>query len=126
MILKFILYFQKNINSDFQENVFELCGRCYAENLDNVFQPIVENLKSHLMGIREADILFSFRMTYFNTSTHRYFENIFDLLDASAERGSSVSIIWYYEEDDEPIEEQGEIFAEDLKHAVFELKEVPA
>ena len=45
--------------------------------------------------------------------------------DAAA-RGASVSINWYYDEEDDTMQELGEEFGEDLKHATFNVEKLDA
>lgn len=114
-----------DVDFDFQANIFSLRGMCYLENVSEFFKPVLEVFEPYLKDLSDAEVSFSFHMSYFNSSSARIIMRLFDLLDATAERGNKVSIIWNYEEDDDSMEEQGEDFGEDLEHASFEMKAIP-
>ena len=47
---------------------------------------------------------------------------LFELLDEAASRGNVIEITWRYERDDDNMQELGEEFSEELKHASFTLE----
>ena len=47
-------------------------------------------------------------------------------LDTAAAAGAAVKIGWYYDEEDDTMQELGEEFGEDLKHAEFRLEKMAA
>lgn len=111
------------VDFNFQLNVFNLDGSSYMEKPDVFFNPIIEKFKTHLID-STGDVVFNFRMIYFNSMSTRFIMRFFDNLEPYAENGNKVSIFWYYEEDDDTMEELGEEFGEDLEHASFALKEM--
>ena len=49
---------------------------------------------------------------------------LMDKLDEAAESGGFVDVFWYYDPEDDTMEELGEEFGEDLEHAKFYLEEL--
>ena len=47
---------------------------------------------------------------------------LFELLDETADQGRQVNIEWYYQEEDDTMEEFGEDYSEDIEHASFSMK----
>ncbi len=110
------------VDFNFQTNTFKLGGMCYAENINDFFKHITDALYQHLAEISNENVVFDFHFSYFNSSSARLIMRMFDKLEAAAEAGNDVSIVWNYDEEDDTMEEQGEEYGEDLVHAQFEKK----
>ncbi|MBT6094009.1 MAG: DUF1987 domain-containing protein [Rhodospirillaceae bacterium] len=108
------------VDFDFATNIYVLRGMCFMEDVSGFFEPLMAPLKQHFEALEGAEVRFDFALSYFNSSAARIVLSLFDLLDAAAERGNSVTIQWHHE-DDEDMAEQGEEFGEDLVHATFEI-----
>jgi SiaC family regulatory phosphoprotein len=63
-----------------------------------------------------------FALIYFNSSSAKAIMLLLEKLDELAVRNVSVTINWYYDEEDDTMRELGAEFGEDLKHAEFKLK----
>ena len=50
---------------------------------------------------------------------------LMDRLDAAAANGASVDVFWYYDPEDDTMQELGEEFGEDLVNAAFHLEKMP-
>lgn len=109
------------VSFDFGNNVFSLKGESYPEDVKEFYGPVIERLETHLNALEGADVNFTFEFVYFNSSTAKVLMGLFELLDATAARGSKVKVVWAFEADDDNMEELGEEFGEDLEHARFEL-----
>jgi SiaC family regulatory phosphoprotein len=114
------------IDFNLTENTFLIKGESYPEDVNDFYGPIMENLKDHFDALDGGKAMFVFELIYFNSSTAKILMNLFDLLDEAAEAGCDISIEWRHEEDDDNMEEFGEEFGEDIEHASFELKAIPA
>jgi len=112
-----------DIDFNFQDNVFEIRGMCYLENVGEFFKPILADFELHLESLNGADIVFNFRMSYFNSTSARQLVRILDKLDAAAERENTVTINWHHADDDDSMMEQGEDLGDDIAHARFEIIE---
>ena len=50
---------------------------------------------------------------------------LMDKLDAAAKNGAAVDVYWYYDKEDDTMQELGEEFGEDLENAKFHLEKMP-
>ena len=107
------------VSFDFEAGHFSFSGESYPEDAASFFGPLLESLRRYLEQGR--DVLFEFRLVYFNSSSAKALMNIFLMLEAAAEQGTSVTVNWRYAADDEAMEEFGEDFASDLEHTRFVL-----
>ncbi|SDG78342.1 DUF1987 domain-containing protein [Roseospirillum parvum] len=110
------------INFDFAANTFLIKGESYPEDVDSFYGEIIEALETHLESQQGATIRLDLELIYFNSSTAKVLMELFEMMDAAAERGNDVLVAWHYEADDDNMEELGGEFAEELAHARFELK----
>lgn len=110
-----------DISFDFANNSFSIRGESYPEDVNEFYGPIVEKLEEHLTNLKKSEVIFLFELIYFNSSTAKILMGLFEMLDEAAENGSTVHIVWAYEEDDDNMEELGEEFCEDLEHATYKL-----
>lgn len=109
------------VSFDFANNIFLLKGESYPEDVKEFYGPAIERLEKHLSDLDGATVNFTFEFIYFNSSTAKVLMGLFDMLDATAERGNTVTVNWAFESDDDNMEELGEEFGEDLEHATFNL-----
>jgi len=112
------------IDFDFTSNKFSIRGESYPEDVTAFYGEVIENLESHLSSMDDGDVEFNFELIYFNSSTAKVLMGLFDTLEEAAEEGLSVTVNWYYDEEDDTMEELGEEFAEDLEAATFNMKKL--
>ncbi|GAB6054459.1 DUF1987 domain-containing protein [Magnetospira thiophila] len=112
------------IEFDFAANRFLISGESYPENVTEFFGSLIGDFQQHLESQSGADIFFTFRLKYFNSSTAKVLMLILESLDETASRGNKVTVIWCYEADDDNMMEMGEEFGEDLENADFQLQEI--
>ena len=110
------------IDFDFQNLVFRVRGESYPEDVTAFYSPILEKLGTCLEGAAGKAVEFNFELIYFNSSSAKVILGIFDQLDEVAGAGSDVTINWYYDAEDDTMEELGQEFGEDLESAKFNLK----
>jgi hypothetical protein len=110
------------IDFNFDANVFTIRGESYPEDVTAFYGEIIDNLESHLEGLEGGTVEFNFELIYFNSSTAKVLMGLFDILEETAEGAVDVVVNWYYDEEDDTMEELGEEFAEDLEHATFNMK----
>lgn len=97
------------------ELVFD--GESYPENVTVFFEPLLEKLKSFLEDTDRLTVIF--RLSYFNTSSAKYFYDLLSLLEES-KKLVEIKVFWYYREDDDVMHEHGEDFQIDFDLS-FEL-----
>jgi hypothetical protein len=102
-----------SVNFDANSCILEIAGESYPENALEFFKPVYEWLSKYLNS-NSNDITFNFKMIYFNTSSSKAILDILDLIENHYKKNGKISVNWYYEQDDEDIQESGEEFAEGL------------
>jgi len=111
-----------HIAFDFEKNSFRIAGESYPEDVTLFFSPVIEALETHLKTNGTAPVRFEFELIYFNSSSAKAIMTIMEILDAAAKDGAQVDVFWFYDAEDDTMEELGEEFGEDLEHATFHLK----
>jgi len=109
---------------DFEKNTFRIAGESYPEDVTKFFGPLIEALETHLDANGSKPVRFEFELIYFNSSSAKAIMTIMEILDATAKAGAEVEVYWFYDAEDDTMEELGEEFGEDLEHATFHLKEM--
>ena len=97
------------IHFDFDANAYAIRGESYPEDVSAFYGPVLEPLEDRLQTADTVE--FNFELIYFNSSSAKILMRLFDLLEATAERGAEVSITWYYDAEDDTMEELGEEIA---------------
>ncbi|MGF1453169.1 MAG: DUF1987 domain-containing protein [Opitutales bacterium] len=100
-------------------NRLSLTGQSYPENSFEFYGPIKDWLEELLEG-QPASLLVEFRLDYFNTSSSKCLLDILERLEAHHQQFGNIAIRWYYDSEDEDMEESGQDFGEDLE-LPFEL-----
>lgn len=101
---------------DKNNGIFEISGRSLPEDSAEFFQPVLDWLDEYKEAANPATE-FVFKLEYFNTASSKL---ILDVL-SNLEDIENTTIIWYFHEDDEDMEEAGEEFSE-LVELPFEFK----
>lgn len=112
------------VSFDFAGNVLALSGESYPEDVTIFYNPLFDALDAYLAEMHSGDCRFEFKLVYFNSSSAKALMMLMEKLDDAAKSGNSISIGWYYDPEDETMQELGEEFGEDLEHAVFQLREL--
>ena len=107
---------------DYENHVLEISGEAYPENNDDFYRPIFNSLQEYIKEGSDAPLNFHFKLIYFNSSSARVIMKLFELLDETADQGRQVNIEWYYQDEDDTMEEFGEDYSEDIEHASFSMK----
>ncbi len=110
------------IDFDFATNAYAIRGESYPEDVSALYGPVLEQLEDHLKTVGTGTVEFNVELIYFNSSSAKILMRLFDLLEETAAAGADVTINWYYDVEDDTMEELGEEFAEDLVHARFSMK----
>lgn len=87
--------------------VLELKGRSIPENSIEFYKPVIDMLDKYATNPKPVTNV-NVQLEYFNTSSSKCILDLFKKLEAINNNGSSVTINWHYEEDDEDMLEAGE------------------
>lgn len=98
---------------DPENDIFEISGRSLPEDVVSFYQPIMDWLDEYVKEpLPETE--FVFKYTYFNTATSKVILDILFKLEEYHNNGIKLNVIWFYEEDDEDMLDQGEEFGDNV------------
>ena len=110
------------ISLDAATGIISLKGKSYPENTFDFYEPVVGWLKSFFAEAKSgAKVVFD--ISYFNSSSSKLFFDIFDILEEAVDNGSTLSIEWMYDAENDSAKEAGEDFKDDFETLEFELIE---
>jgi hypothetical protein len=99
------------IECELDSGTFHISGRSIPENSIEFYKPLFDWLDSYVENPHEKTEM-NVQLEYFNTSSSKCLVEVFRRLEKVKEKGQEVAINWFYEEDDEDMEESGEDFKE--------------
>ncbi len=92
-------YTTPEVNFNMITGMCEISGESFLEETAKFYAPLSDWLKLYTVQIKKP-IIFSLKLTYFNTSTSKWILNILNVLQEFNEDGGDVIVNWYYDEDD--------------------------
>ncbi|MGM0582429.1 MAG: DUF1987 domain-containing protein [Bacteroidota bacterium] len=101
---------------------FLISGRSIPENSIEFYKPLLDWLDKYVHNPLDSTT-FEIKLEYFNTSSSKCLVEIFRKLEKIHDNGSKVTVEWYFDEEDEDMEESGEDFKEIIK-IPFNMKEI--
>lgn len=102
-------YFVPTVNFDAENGVCEISGESYLEETRVFYEQLIEWLKKY-DETTTNNLTFSFKLTYFNTSSSRCILDILNQLKEMIDNGKDIKVNWYYQQDDEDMQEEVEDF----------------
>ena len=105
--------------------ILELKGRSIPENSVEFYKPLNEWIDSY--GAKPcSETVVDIKLEYFNTSSSKCILDLFKKLEYISKQGSVVSVNWYFEQDDEDMEEAGEDYQAIIKlpFKMIEVEEI--
>ncbi len=93
-------------------------GRSLPENVAKFYQPVVEWCAMLSAEVVKMDI----NLEYINSASAKKILELLKVLDSNNKIKEFI-VIWHYEKDDEDVLENGQIFEELLRKAVFRYQE---
>jgi hypothetical protein len=112
------------IDFDFGKNHLKLSGESYPEDVTEFYQPVFSALDAYLATLGSGGCRFDFQLIYLNSSSAKAVMTLMDKLDAAAAKGAPIEVYWFYDENDDNMQELGEEFGEDLENAKFHLEKM--
>ena len=109
---------------DFAHNHLKISGESYPEDVTEFYRPIFKALDSYLGTLGQGRCRFDFELIYLNSSSAKAVMMLIDKLEAAAKSGVSVEVYWFYDREDDTMQELGEEFGEDLETATFHLEKM--
>jgi hypothetical protein len=114
------------IDFDFGKNHLKLSGESYPEDVTEFYNPVFSALDAYLATLGPGSCRFDFELIYLNSSSAKAVMMLMDKLDAAAAKGAAVDVYWFYDEEDDTMQELGEEFGEDLENAKYHLEKMTA
>lgn len=107
------------------EGKLELKGRSIPENSVEFYKPLNDWIDAYGASPKAATVV-DIKLEYFNTSSSKCILDLFKKLEGINGKGTDVSINWYFEEDDEDMEEAGEDYQAiiSLPFKIIEVEEI--
>ncbi|MFO7863542.1 MAG: DUF1987 domain-containing protein, partial [Salinivirgaceae bacterium] len=94
-----------------REGIFSFSGTSMSEDAVGFYMPVIKWLKDYAADPNPMTHV-KFKMTYFNTASSKLLWEIMSLLQDLYSNGNKVKIDWIFQDEDEDMEEAGEIYAE--------------
>ena len=113
------------VKFDAENGVLELKGRSIPENSIEFYKPLNEWIEKYGENPKSNTIV-DIKLEYFNTSSSKCILDLFKQLEKLNNKDTDVQINWYFEEDDEDMEEAGEDYQAiiDLPFKMIEAEEI--
>ncbi len=96
---------------DRQESILKIEGRSYPEEGMDFFDPILVRFKT-LQDSDNPIRVVHVRLEYYNSATSKALAELFITMIRAKNRGHETKIIWEFEEDDDGIQEDIDMFIE--------------
>lgn len=114
-----------SIHFDSETGVLMLKGRSIPENSIEFYNPLNEWLEEYAVTPKNSTIV-DVRLEYFNTSSSKCILDFFKKLERVNNNGKEVQVNWYFETDDEDMEEAGEDYEAivGLPFKIIEVEEI--
>ena len=112
--------FTPKVIFDPEENCFEISGESRPENAGKFYEPILDWLDKYYklrywqdskFKNEENATVFKFKLDYFNSTSAKFILDILKKLESFKKEEISISVNWYYEEQDLDMKESGEEFS---------------
>ncbi len=100
----------------------EISGRSRMTDPCDFYEELQRTLESCYHAFHKTIIL-DFYLEYINTGSSKLIYHMLAFLQSLADKGGILEVNWYYEEDDEIIQEAGEVL-ESLLSVPFHMREI--
>jgi DNA-directed RNA polymerase subunit RPC12/RpoP len=102
---------------DVEKELFEFSGKSVPEDAAKFYEPVLAWIDAYVQDQPLQKSVVTFRMGYFNTTTSKI---ILGIVQKLAKIKKEVVIKWYYAEEDEEMQEYGEVL-EEITRLKFEM-----
>lgn len=96
---------------DKQAGVFSISGKSLPEDVKEFYGPLLKWLESYCAEPNPETTL-KVKMDYFNTASSKMLLEIFEVFKNLHDQGSKVLVDWYFQEDDEDMQDAGADYAD--------------
>ena len=99
-----------------------LKGRSIPEDPGEFYERILKWLETYF-GNTDQETVLEFQVEYANSGSTKYILEILKDLHRYSSQGKNIRVVWCYEEDDESIQELGELYSSSV-NLPWEMKEI--
>ncbi len=110
------------VSFDYEGGDLKIIGESYPEDVTSFYGPVLDSLSRYLERLGDRSCRFELSLIYFNSASAKVIMSILEMLDEAAEKGATIDLYWYFDPEDDTMEELGEEFGEDMEHANFHLE----
>jgi alpha-amylase/alpha-mannosidase (GH57 family) len=96
---------------DKQAGIFSISGKSLPEDVKEFYGPLMEWIENY-SAEPNPETKLTVKMEYFNTASSKMLLEIFELFKNLHDEGKNVTVDWYYQEDDEDMQDAGEDYAD--------------
>jgi hypothetical protein len=100
-----------NVILDAESNIIEFSGRSLPEDVVTFYDPVLNWITEYAKNPNDKTEVI-FRLEYFNTASSKLLLDILLKFEEIQNKGKEVVVQWYYQEDDEDMQEAGEEYSE--------------
>jgi hypothetical protein len=104
---------------DSSKGVFEVSGKSLPEDVKEFYNPLLKWFDEYAKKPNPQTVL-KIKMDYFNTASSKMILELFEVVKKAHTAGSETIIEWYYQEDDEDMQDAGQDYS-DLIEMPFKL-----
>jgi hypothetical protein len=98
------------VSFDAEKGICEMKGDSFMNNVAEFYEPVLNWLRNYIVSGKK-EIIFKFKLKYYNSSSSIGITAIMDLLKKFEIEGADVSVEWYYDKFEEETEEDVTDFA---------------
>ncbi len=96
----------------------EIRGLSYPEHPGYFYKPVIEEINGCLNYLQDEDVTIDIILEMMNSTSQKY---ILFMIKDFVNSPNNITVNWYYEEDDEDMEEEGMVFKDSFKEIDFNL-----
>ena len=100
-----------NVILDAESNIIEFSGRSLPEDVVTFYAPVIQWIEEYAKTPNPKTSVI-FRLEYFNTASSKILLDILLKFEDIMNEGHEIVVQWYYQEDDEDMQEAGEEYSE--------------
>ena len=107
------------VEFDPKSGVFRMEGKSMPEDVTSFYLPLIEWFEAYAESPNNSTEV-ELKPTYFNTASSKYLRDLLFKLQHIHEDVGGVAARWYYQEEDESMEDAGEAY-QSIVHIPFEM-----
>ena len=109
------------INFDAANNLLEMSGESFPENVAGFYSPIFSWIKSYLSTLGTERMVLKMEIRYFNSSSSKVLMDMLELLDEHVEEGKTIEVFWHVHAENDMGIDYGEEFQEGVEFLPFHI-----